>query len=218
MPGNRGHDSGLAELTIRGFLDQLASDSPTPGGGTAAAFAGACAAALGEMVCRIGLRKETEGVRHVQLTDHATGFSECRAALLRLADQDALAFDLVMKAFRLPKNTDVERHARREAVSIASIDAATVPGRSADQCLRVLRRLETLVPLAPGSTLSDVACSALLAGAGLRSAVQNVRTNLGSIEDPNAKSSLGHDADAVESAASQLEFTVMNLLAERRKK
>src|SRR5207302_8851620 len=135
----------VAGRTVSDFLDVVASDAPTPGGGTSAAVAAAEGAALIAMVARLTVgKKDYEAVNHrmgeiVQQADAA------RTNFLALADRDAAAFDAVMAAFKLPKGNDKEKAARSAAIQRATEGAANAP-------LEVASRAADLLPLASEAT------------------------------------------------------------------
>ncbi len=162
------------ELPVDGFAEALASDAPTPGGGSASALAGALAAGLVAMVARL-----TPG----ELDDVAAEGDALRAELLTLVDEDAAAFDAVMAAFRLPKETPEQQAGRSEAVQAAYRGAVEPPLRV---CMRTVRVLELALRVAGNgnpNAVSDAGVAALLASAALEGAGLNVQINLGSIKD-----------------------------------
>ncbi len=164
----------LGDTTIRHYLDQLRSDAPAPGGGSAACLAGALAGSLAEMVLAIhdhrALTTDSPGLR--------TQCAQIRSAFLTLAEEDAAAFERVMAIFRSDKS-DPERATRIQAALVA---AAEVPLRGAETAVSLLRLLPDLVPLCSKSIVSDVAVSAHLAAAACRACSLNVRVNTISME------------------------------------
>ena len=131
----------IGAQTIDRFLASLASDSPTPGGGAVAALAGAAGAALIEMVCNLTIDKknyEDAWGRMRELRGHA---ERTRSELVTLADRDTTAFDGVMEAFRMPKDTDEQRAVRAAAIQRGYLTAAQVP-------LLIARASVSLMPLA----------------------------------------------------------------------
>jgi methenyltetrahydrofolate cyclohydrolase len=168
----------FVEHTANELLDRLASSDPTPGGGSAAALAGATAAALVAMVAGMTrTRSGSEDDRRVlaEALAHAT---EEGTRLRALIDEDARAYDAVIAARRLPKETDAEKDRRRQAVSAALVQAAEVPMRTAEACLRVLRSAEIAAVHGNLNARSDAVTAAALAWAGLAGALENVRVNL----------------------------------------
>ena len=177
------------ERTLRAFSDDLASDSPVPGGGSAAAYAGALAAALAAMIGRIAAKKAAGRADRVAEVD------DLRAALLRLVDEDAAAFAQVADAMKLPRSTDEEKRARRETLQTALVGAARVPLETAAVSRRVLESCERGMEIATDATVSDLGVAALLASAALDSAALNVRINLASIKDPERVAALSADLE-----------------------
>ncbi|HVA91893.1 MAG TPA: cyclodeaminase/cyclohydrolase family protein, partial [Chloroflexota bacterium] len=162
----------------------LAADTPTPGGGSAAALMVATGAALVEMVC--GLTLGNEKFRDVeplmaQSREKARGL-RANADALRL--DDSLAYDAVMAAYRLPKSTAEEKEARTAAVQEALRGATEVPLRSVVAGVEVLDLAASIVESVNPNAISDVGAGALAARAGAEASALNVRINLLSIKDP----------------------------------
>lgn len=168
----------FADCTLQQFIDDLASGSPTPGGGSAAAVSGAMAAALAEMVCNLTVGKD----RYADVEDEMRKMQEkltaVRAQLLVLADDDAAAFNDVMAAFKMPKGDE-----RGRAIQEASKHAAQVPMETAEQCMAVLEYAEGIAKKGNQNSITDAGTAALLAHAALYAALYNVRINLGGIDD-----------------------------------
>jgi formiminotetrahydrofolate cyclodeaminase len=194
----------LADRSVAGFLQILASDAPTPGGGAVAAIAGATGAALIAMVGRLTVGKpgfeqvESRMRELVALADAAVTDLEA------LADRDAHAFDGVMVAFKMPKDTEEQRAARSSAIQAGYRDAASVPRE-------VARRSADLLPLAIesiGSGNPQAASDGLSAAASLHCAVlcaiANVEINAGSLKDEAARDALMAEAVDLRDRAARL--------------
>jgi glutamate formiminotransferase/formiminotetrahydrofolate cyclodeaminase len=190
----------LVDLTLRAFSDQLASDAPVPGGGSAAAYAGAVGAALAAMVARIASKKaDDEAVR-----DYIVEVDNLRADFLRLVDDDSAAYARVAEAMKLPKTTDEEKAVRTERVQAALLAASRVPLEIAKTSRRLLDACERGLPKAPAAAVSDIGVSALMAEAALRGAALNVMINLSSLKDRGQVKALSEDLDrAVEETDAQ---------------
>ncbi|MCD5408979.1 cyclodeaminase/cyclohydrolase family protein [Candidatus Bipolaricaulota bacterium] len=160
------------------FLSELSSSSPTPGGGAAAALAGAMAAALAGMVAELAARRGDE----VSHTIAKAG--ELREELLSLAQRDVEAYDRVAAALRLPKGTPEEAEARRVALQAALRGAAEVPLSTAKLTREVLTLAREFVPHCPKSARSDLASAGALALAAVEAALCNVDANCLGIKDP----------------------------------
>lgn len=199
----------IAEQTVDSFLGRLASDDPTPGGGSMAAVAGAAGAALVAMVARLTRGKKGYEAVDARMGEIAAQADAARGELLGLADRDAEAFDAVMAAFRLPKGTEDEKAERSAAVQRAYAGAAEVP-------LEVARRAASLLSLAGeavrtgnANAASDGAAAAHLLAAATRTALANVEINAASLKDQElARSLRGEVTELGRSADGALEATV----------
>jgi len=179
----QGSTEGFAATTVESFLGRLASDEATPGGGSAAAVAAATGAALVAMVGRL-----TEGKKGYE--DVSASMAEIvktadaeRAALLALADRDTAAFDGVMSAFRMPKETDAEKSERAAAIQAAFRVAADVPAEVAGRAANLLPLAVEVIRAGNANAASDGLAAAHLLFAGAEVALANVAINLGSIKD-----------------------------------
>ena len=172
----------LVELKLKEFLDKLASDSPTPGGGSASALAGAQAAALLEMVVALTLKGEKYAAARPHLEPiHAKAVS-ARGDLTTLVDRDALAYDGVVAANRLPKETDAQKAARKAAREKALMFAAEIPLRTAELSASLAALAAQAAPHINPNAASDLLVAALLAESALGGAAANVRINLASLK------------------------------------
>jgi formiminotetrahydrofolate cyclodeaminase len=166
------------------FLEELAASSATPGGGAAAALAGAMGAGLVGMACRLTIGRG----RFADVADELSAVLEeaetLRIRLTELADADSEAFDQVMAAFRLPKETEAEGAARGAAVQSALRTATRVPLETARACATVIALAAPAIEKINPNALGDAGVAALLADAGLKSAQLNVAINLADIHDP----------------------------------
>ena len=171
------------DMTVREFQAALASSSPTPGGGTAAAVALGQAASLAVMVCDLTLGKEkwSDGWENAESTQLVAIPLTNRAG--NLATEDSHAFDEVMEGFALPKSTDEEKQERRLAIRTATLKAAEVPYETANLALRLLVHLPELARTGNANAVSDVGVAGLLASAAAKGAVFNVEINLDSLPE-----------------------------------
>ena len=183
----------LIDRSLRAFSDDLASDRPVPGGGSASAYAGALGASLAAMVGRIAAKKDPSADR-----DAFIGEAEnLRTDFLRLVDDDSAAFARVSEAMKMPKGTDGEKAARTERMQAALLGAARVPLEIARTGRRLLDACEKAVPGASPATVSDLGVGALMSEAAIRGAALNVMINLASIHDAGQVKALSEDLDRV---------------------
>jgi formiminotetrahydrofolate cyclodeaminase len=171
-------EQSLTELSVSEFMDRLAAGEPTPGGGAAAALAGALGAGLASMVCHFTADKPEFAEVAAEVAGILDEAEAARAALEFGVDSDAAAFGVVAKAYKLPRGTEAERRARQAAIRAASLGAARAPLEVARLAARVLDLCERLAEIGNPKVLSDVVVAAFLAQAALHGAAANVEVNL----------------------------------------
>jgi len=173
----------LVDMTLRAYLDALASKAPTPGGGAAAALTGAQGAALVSMVCNLTIGKKKYADVQADMEAILQRSESLRAQLTDLVDRDAAAFDQVGTAYGMPRGTEEEKAARAEAIQAALKVAEEVPMETVAACLEVLRLAVPTAQKGNRNVVSDAAVAGILAHAGLLSAADNVRINLNLMKD-----------------------------------
>jgi glutamate formiminotransferase / formiminotetrahydrofolate cyclodeaminase len=175
-------DGKLAGLA-RPFLDAVAAPAATPGGGSVSAFAGALAAALGQMVAGLSRKKKSQAGFVDQLSAALDEMRKTADALAAATDRDAESYDAVMAAFKLPEGDAQEKRQREEAIQKATKGAAEVPLQVAERTVALFERLVQLEPIVAASMRSDLHVARLMAGAGARGALANVEINLDELTD-----------------------------------
>lgn len=185
----------LTDRTVTGLLDAFASSDPTPGGGSASALSGATAAALLTMVAGLPKTKTNAAEERVALDATLTELPSLRATLTSLVDRDADAYDLVVAAYRHPKNTDDEKAARKAAIQNAMRVATEIPLETMNACAALLRLQAVVAANGNTNAASDVYVAGLLARAAMQGARSNVDINLSGISDPAVAASLKAEAD-----------------------
>jgi len=201
----------LVERTLRAFSDDLASSAAVPGGGSAAAYAGAMGAALAAMVGRIAERKETNEETSPLIAEA----DNLRADFIRLVDDDSAAYARVAEAMKMPKTSDDEKHARTERIQAALLAASRVPLEIAKTSRRLLDLCERTVQSAASATVSDVGVGALLAETALRGAALNVRINLASVKDAAQVKALSEDLDSAVDGADEQRKRIIDFVESR---
>jgi glutamate formiminotransferase/formiminotetrahydrofolate cyclodeaminase len=193
-------DERLVERTLRAFSDELSSSAAVPGGGSAAAYAGAMGAGLAAMVGRIAERKGPTEATTALIAEA----DNLRTDFIRLVDDDSAAYARVAEAMKLPKASDDEKRARTERLQAALLAASRVPLEVAKTSRRLLDLCERTLQSAASATVSDVGVGALLAETALRGAALNVMINLASVKDAAQVKALSEDLDrAVDGAEEQ---------------
>src|SRR5216684_3764302 len=177
--GKGGKLAGLA----RPFLDAVASPTATPGGGSVSAFAGALAAALGQMVAGLSRKKKSQAGFVDQLSAALDETRRIADELAEAIDRDAASYDAVMGAFKLPQGNAQETQQREEAIQKATKGAAEVPLQVAERAVALFERLGQLDTIVAASMRSDLQVARLMAEAGARGALANVEINLAGLTD-----------------------------------
>jgi len=185
----------LMDLTVKGFIEELGSNSPAPGGGSVSALAGSMGAALASMVASLTVGKESFKENEEKMREVAQKGVELKERLGILVDEDTNAFNHVMAAFQMPKGTDEEKAARSRAIQEATKQAALLPLEVARHCLAVMELSRVAVTCGNPNALSDAGVSGLMAYAGLQGAIYNVEINLGGIKDQEFNQKLAAEKD-----------------------
>lgn len=165
------------------FLDELASNSPAPGGGSVAALTGAMGAALSSMVCNLTRGKQGYEAVQDEIVEILKKSEQLREDLTRLIDRDTEAFNEVMTALKMPKDTEEQKTQRKNVLQTAFMHAAEVPLETARKSLEVLDVAYIVAQKGNTNSVSDAAVSALMAQSAVHAAILNVRINLSSIKD-----------------------------------
>jgi len=168
----------LAPLSVRELLDRLSSSDPVPGGGSAAALAGAMGASLVSMVAALTVGRAEYAGADAAAREIGEAAWSLRDELVELADEDSDAYQAFVSARRLPRETDEQRTARALAMSSAILEAAEVPLRTARAARQALELAGRIAPIGNRNAVSDAGVAALLSAAAIRGAILNVRINL----------------------------------------
>ena len=201
----------LADLSIKDYLAKTASGDPVPGGGSSAALNAALAAALTEMVAQLTIgRKGFEAV-DADMRAVAAKAAGLRFSLTADVDRDSDSYAQVLKAFQRPKATEAEKAARTRAVQEAFKQAALVPLGVARAAVALMDLGRTVIAKGNPNAASDGAAGVLAARMAARTAVYNVRINLGSIKDETFTAELRREADRLEAEAEAKEKEILSL-------
>lgn len=175
--------SKLVDLKVTEFAELLASDQPAPGGGSVAALAGAQAAALMAMVCRLTIGEKKYAEVDAEATEALPQLEQLQAQLLALVDKDTAAYNLFGDAFAMAKETDEEKQARTRAIRNAAKQATAVPAQTMEAAARVARLIAGLYEKTNRNCLSDAGVGMQMAWTAVLGAAFNVRINLPSTKD-----------------------------------
>jgi len=194
MVEEEGH---LASMKLNNFLSELASNSPAPGGGSVAALAGSLGAALSSMVCNLTIGKEKYADVQSEIKDTLKKSEQLRKELIKLIDEDTEAFNDVMKAFKMPKETEEQKNKRSKAIQEGYKTAAKIPLKTARTCEKILDVALIAAEKGNQNSITDSAVSALMANAGVQSAILNVEINLGSIKHEDFVNKISKELETI---------------------
>jgi len=197
------------------FLDEVAAPTPTPGGGSAAAYTAAVGAGLVAMVAGLTIRKKKYADVEAEMQAIRVHAENLRKELTLAVEDDAGAFEAVMGAFRLPKETEEEKVVRTASIQRATMNAAHVPLHVAEDALKVMELALRCVESGNVNAISDAASAATLAKAGLTSAGFNVRINVAGLPDPSGGEKFLNPIKNLEEQAVQIEKSIREKMQER---
>jgi glutamate formiminotransferase/formiminotetrahydrofolate cyclodeaminase len=204
-----------SDLQRSTFLDDVAAGTPAPGGGSVAAYAGALGAALASMMARLTVGKKKYAEIEPEMMKLLDEAESLRADLTKAINEDAAAFDAVLQAFKLPKNSPEEEAAREEAIEQATFHASEVPLQAARKALRVMEVCTRAAAIGNLNAISDAASGATMAKAALTAAGYNVRINVHGLNSKGIGAPLLFELESLESRAIQVEKELKTLLNER---
>jgi formiminotetrahydrofolate cyclodeaminase len=187
----------LTDKKINNFLDELASNSPTPGGGSVAALAGALGAALISMVGNLTIGKKKYEDVEEDFKKIISSSEKLRYELSQLIEEDVKVFNNFMATYKMPKETEDEKKIRAEKIQESLIKAAKVPLRVAYKCLDILILSKEVAEKGNINVVSDAGVAVLMAEAALGSAILNVKINLRMIKDEKVKEELSSSIEEI---------------------
>ncbi|NWG07552.1 MAG: glutamate formimidoyltransferase [Chloroflexi bacterium] len=197
------------------FIEQLAAPTPTPGGGSAAAYAGAMGAALVAMVAGVTIGKKKYAEVEAEMQAIRVVAENLRKELTQAVDDDASSFEVLMATFKLPKETDEQKSARESAIVKATINAAHVPLHVAEDALKVMELALKCAKKGLQSAISDAMSGFAMARASLTAAGYNVRININSLEDKSAGEKMLEELADLELRADKLETEIRQVMKDR---
>ncbi len=173
----------MKNMTLQEFADSVASNEPVPGGGSVAAVCGTVSAALSEMVANLTIGKKKYIEHESEMKDIKDKALMLRNKLIDYIEKDSLAYNKVMEAYKLPKETEEEISIRKQAIEDSSKLAATVPLEVAELSFEIFPLAKAVVLKGNSNAVTDSLVAAMLARTAVLSAILNVRINLQSIND-----------------------------------
>jgi glutamate formiminotransferase/formiminotetrahydrofolate cyclodeaminase len=173
----------LVDMTVTGFTNETASESPAPGGGSIAATCGAMGAALGTMVANLSSHKRGWDERWEEFSDWAEKGQHYKDQLLHFVDEDTNAFNKIMDAFGLPKKSEADQKARKQAIEDASKYAMEIPFKVMETAYNSMEVMRAMAEIGNPNSVSDAGVGALCALTAVEGAFLNVKINAGGIDD-----------------------------------
>jgi glutamate formiminotransferase/formiminotetrahydrofolate cyclodeaminase len=205
----------LVKMDLRQFCNETLSDSPAPGGGSVAALMGALGVSLGGMVANLSAGKRGWDDKLQYFSEWAVKAQQLKDELLFLVDEDTAAFNKVMVAFGLPKDSAEEKAARSAAIQSANKYAAEIPLRVMETSFKAYQLLGEMAEKGNPASISDVGVGALAVRACIEGAAMNVRINLAGLKDETLKSSLRETMQRV-AGESEAEFKRVHAIVESK--
>lgn len=204
--------SRLTDLTVKGFADETARESPAPGGGSVAAYMGAMGAALGTMVANLSAHKPGWDDRWEEFSNWAEQGMAIEQELLHLVNEDTEAFNKIMAAFGMPKVTDDDKARRAEAIESATLFAAQIPLLTMKAAMKVLPLCRAMAETGNPNSVSDAGVGALAARSAVIGAALNVKINAASLQDKATAQSLIDEAEALVKQAKAEEEAIIAIV------
>ena len=201
--------------TCPSFPDELAAPTPTPGGGSAAAYAGAMGAGLVAMVSGLTIGKKKYAEVEAEMQAIRVVAENLRAELTQAVDDDAASFEVLMATFKLPKDTEEQKEARNNAIIKATLNAAHIPLHVAEDVVKVMELALKCAQHANLNAISDSMSGFAMSRAALTAAGYNVRININSLEDKSAGEKMLSELAELENEADKLEKEIRAVMQKR---
>ncbi len=201
--------ANLKDLTVEQFIDVTASDAPAPGGGSVAALAGGLGVALAEMVANLTIGKAKYADVDAEMRELAAQAAELRVELTAAIQKDTESFTMYMDALGMPKDTDEEKAARRDAMQNGLKEAAKVPLAVAETAVKIFPIAAAVVAKGNTNAVTDGLVAAMMARTAVLGALLNVKINLGSIKDEAFVAELAAKVKELEEKAAACEKEIL---------
>lgn len=202
----------LTDQKVIEFLEQTASGTPVPGGGSVSALSAALGAGLTEMVANLTLKKKGYEAVEGQMQNIAERVRSLREKLTSAVDEDSNAYNDVLAAYKLLKNTEAEQKIRSREIQNAMQNAARVPMAVAYDALQVMDLAEMVIRNGNRNAVSDGAVGAMMARTAVLGALFNVRINLSSVKDTAFVDQLTREVEKLESRVHEREKEILSYI------
>ncbi|MGE0637388.1 MAG: glutamate formimidoyltransferase [Bacteroidia bacterium] len=202
----------LIRMNLADFADETASESPAPGGGSISAYVGALGISLGTMVANLSSHKQGWDERWEEFSDWAEKGQKIKDELLKLVDEDTNAFNKIMSAFGLPKATDEEKKARKQAIQDATKYATEVPFKVMQLSCSSLEIIKAMAETGNPNSVSDAGVGALCARSAVMGAFLNVKINASGLDDKEFVKDILAKGQEIENKAQVEETAILKIV------
>jgi formiminotetrahydrofolate cyclodeaminase len=200
----------LQDLNLKEFLAKTCGSDPVPGGGSISALCGSLSAALAEMVTGLTIGRKKYVDVESEMKEIAPRMAAAQSRFLQFIDDDADAYDMVFKAFKMPKESDAEKSARSEAIQVSTLHAAEVPLEVARTAVGIMDDIRLVADKGNQNAITDSCVAMMCARTATFGAILNVRINLSSLKDEEVVKRLSAECDKLQAEASQKESSLLN--------
>lgn len=207
----------LIDMSLKGFMDETASESPAPGGGSVSAYIGSLGVALGTMVANLSSHKRGWDDRWKEFADWAEKGKEIQNKLLHLVDEDTAAFNKIIEAMALPKASDEDKKQRTLAIQNATKIATLVPFRVMEAAFSAFKLIMEMVEKGNPNSVSDAGVGALALRSCIKGAFLNVKINASGLHDKEFVKTIIAKGLAMEMAAGATEELILKIIDEKIK-
>jgi glutamate formiminotransferase/formiminotetrahydrofolate cyclodeaminase len=208
-------DSRLVSMTLTGFADETASESPAPGGGSISAYVGSLGVSLATMVANLSSHKKGWDSRWEEFSNWAEKGQHYKDELLKLVDADTAAFNKIMTAFGLPKATDEEKAARKQAIQEATKFAIEIPFKVMRLSYESMALIKAMADTGNPNSVSDAGVGALCARSAVMGAFMNVRINASGYDDKTFVEGIIAKGKDIENKTIALEAEILKIVNEK---
>jgi glutamate formiminotransferase / formiminotetrahydrofolate cyclodeaminase len=202
----------LVDMSVREFMEETASESPAPGGGSISACMGSLGVALGTMVANLSSHKRGWDERWEEFSDWAEKGKNYQEELLRLVDEDTNAFNRIMDAFSLPKKTEEEATIRKQAIQEATKNAILVPFRVMETAMKAMEVVKAMAETGNPNSVSDAGVGALALRSCILGASLNVKINTSGLDDKDFVKEMIENTMKLELAAKEEEAKILEIV------
>ena len=208
-------DSKLVSMTLTDFADETASESPAPGGGSISAYVGSLGISLATMVANLSSHKKGWDTRWEEFSNWAEKGQKIKDELTKLVDLDTAAFNKIMSAFSLPKGTEEEKAARKQAIQDATKFAIEVPFKVMQLSYDSLEIIKAMAEIGNPNSVSDAGVGALCARSSVIGAFMNVRINASGYDDKTFVNDIIAKGKEIENKTIALEAEILKVVNEK---